>query len=187
MEGLVVKLVETEEERRAAFSLRVRVFVEEQGVPAQEEIDQDDYLPYMADSPSGGPGPGCGPQDGQDKRVIHAIAFVRENPVGTGRVVYRGLPSTASQHPSDRGVMPEPKTGEARIGRMAVVKDWRRMGIGSRILKALEAEAVRWGMAEAVLHAQTHVSAFYSAHGYIEEGEIFLEVGIEHVQMRKRL
>ena len=77
--------------------------------------------------------------------------------------------------------------GEARIGRMAVDADWWGREIGGRILEALEEAARGLGMAEAVLHAQTYVRGFYAGHGYVEEGEVFREVGIEHVRMRKRL
>ena len=144
MEGLVVKLVESEDERRAAYAVRVRVFVHEQGVPYEEELDVE------------------------DKRATHAIAILDEKGVGTGRLVRDGA-------------------GEARIGRMAVDADWRGRGIGGRILEALEEAARGLGMAEAVLHAQTYVRGFYAGHGYVEEGEVFREVGIEHVRMRKRL
>ena len=144
MEGLVVKLVESEDERRAAYAVRVRVFVHEQGVPYEEELDVE------------------------DKRATHAIAILDEKGVGTGRLVRDGA-------------------GEARIGRMAVDPDWRGRGIGGRILEALEEAARGLGMAEAVLHAQTYVRGFYAGHGYVEEGEVFREVGIEHVRMRKRL
>ena len=144
MEDLVVKLVEKEEERRAAFDIRLRVFVQEQGVPVDEELD--DY----------------------DATATHVIASQGKKVLGTGRVVYQ-------------------ETGEARIGRMAVEESWRRRGIGSRIMSTLEQAAKERGMAEAVLNAQTYVKAFYAAHGYVEDGDVFLEVGIEHVQMRKRL
>ena len=70
---------------------------------------------------------------------------------------------------------------------MAVDMAWRRRGIGSRILRILEEEEARRGMAEAVLHAQTYVKDFYAAHGYVEDGEPFEEAGIEHIMMRKRL
>ncbi len=154
MKGLVVKLVETVEERQAAFAIRMRVFVQEQGVPVEEELDE------------------------HDATATHALALLDGRPVGTGRVVCPGKPPD-SYYAQSRN--------EARIGRMAVEGDWRRRGIGSRILKALEEAARQQGMAEAVLHAQTYVKAFYAAHGYAEEGEVFLEVGIEHMQMRKRL
>ena len=144
LEDVVIKLAETEEERQAAFHVRMQVFVEEQGIPVEEELDQDDGA------------------------ATHVIALMGTEAVGTGRVVYL-------------------ESGEARIGRMAVEKAWRRRGIGSRILERLEEEARRRGTGEAILHAQTNVKSFYAAHGYVQEGEVFLEVGIEHVSMSKPL
>ena len=144
MEHLVVKLVETEQELEAAYEVRMRVFVKEQAVPAEEELDE------------------------QDKSATHAIALLSGKTVGTGRVIFS-------------------ETGEARIGRMAVDRQCRRRSIGSRILDALESEARRQGASLAILNAQTYVKSFYASHGYVEEGDVFLEVGIEHVQMRKRL
>ncbi len=144
MEGLVVKLVESEDERRAAYAVRVRVFVHEQGVPYEEELDEE------------------------DETATHAIAILDGKGVGTGRLVRDGV-------------------REARIGRMAVDMEWCGRGVGGRILDVLEEAARALGMAEAVLHAQTYVQGFYASHGYAEEGNVFLEVGIEHVRMRKRL
>ena len=144
MEDLVVKLVETEQERQGAFDIRIRVFVHEQGVPPEEELDRDDDI------------------------AIHAIALLRGEPVGTGRLVRM-------------------ESGEAKIGRMAVEQAQRRGGIGGRILERLEDAGRQQGMAEAILHAQTYVKSFYASHGYVEEGDVFMEVDIEHIQMRKRL
>ncbi len=144
MNGLVVRLVRTAEERRAAFDIRMRVFVQEQGVPAEEEMDA------------------------HDATATHVIALMGQEALGTGRLICT-------------------ESGEAKIGRMAVDGSWRRKGIGGRILSSLEEEARRQGMREAVLYAQTYVKGFYAAHGYVEEGEVFLEVDIEHVKMRKRL
>ena len=186
-ENLVVKLVETEEERQAAFAIRMRVFVQEQCVPAEEELDEDDYLPLAPDLVFKDPRLLSVPYDVQGKQASHAIALVGGKPVATGRVVYHCSRSAADQFSEDREAMLIVKTGEARIGRMAVDKAWRRRGIGSSILRTLEEAAARRGMAEGVLHAQTYVKDFYAAHGYVEEGEVFLEVEIEHVQMRKRL
>ena len=151
MEDLIVKLVETDAERKAAFGLRIRVFVGEQGVPREEELDE------------------------YDDAATHAVALVGNRVVGTGRML---LPDTSTGEAPGRA---------ARIGRMAVDAEWRRRGIGGRILTALEDAASQRGLDRAVLHAQTYVKSFYAGHGYVEEGEVFLEVGIEHVQMGKRL
>ena len=144
----MIKLVESEEERKAAFELRIRVFVQEQGVPEEEELDEEDAT------------------------GTHAVALLGGRVVGTGRVLF----PDAAKGP-----------GTARIGRMAVESEFRRRGIGGRILRALEEAAAHGGLQDAVLHAQTYAKSFYAAHGYLEEGDVFLEVDIEHVQMRKRL
>ena len=148
VERLTIKLVETEEEMEAAIAVRFRVFVAEQQVPAEEELDEFDAT------------------------ATHAIAIVNHQGQGqvvaTGRVVY-GNEDTA-----------------ARIGRMAVDAQWRRKGIGGRILKFLEEQATTQGVDTYVLNAQEYVKDFYAAHGYVQQGGTFLEVDIPHVVMRKQ-
>ena len=62
-EGLIIKLVETEEELEAAMGVRFRVFVSEQSVPVEEELDEDDAT------------------------ATHCIALHEGQVVGTGRLV----------------------------------------------------------------------------------------------------
>jgi predicted GNAT family N-acyltransferase len=38
-----------------------------------------------------------------------------------------------------------------------------------------------------VLNAQRRAEGFYAAHGYVAEGETFMDAGIEHVRMTKAL
>ena len=142
-DSLQIKLVETEEEMEAAMGVRFRVFVAEQQVPAEEELDE------------------------VDATATHAIAVCQGQVVATGRVFYRDEDSAA------------------RIGRMAVDVEWRRKGIGGRILKFLEEEASTHGVSTYVLNAQEYVKHFYAAHGYVERGETFLEADIVHILMRK--
>jgi predicted GNAT family N-acyltransferase len=68
-----------------------------------------------------------------------------------------------------------------------VLKDWRNRGIGGAMLKALVARAKENGYPEAVLSAQVHAMAFYRAHGFVAEGEEYLEAGIRHQAMKRRL
>ena len=42
-------------------------------------------------------------------------------------------------------------------------------------------------MSRSVLNAQEYVKGFYASHGYVEHGEVFLEVEIPHIEMRKHL
>jgi predicted GNAT family N-acyltransferase len=48
-------------------------------------------------------------------------------------------------------------------------------------------EARARGHREAVLSAQVHAAPFYRSHGFVEEGAEYLEAGIAHRDMRRRL
>jgi predicted GNAT family N-acyltransferase len=105
--------------------------------------------------------------DGLDPAATHVIALRRGNVVGTCRLRYPG--------------------GRGKLERMAVEPALRRTGIGSLLVTEAEAEIARHGAEEVYLHAQERFEAFYASCGYASEGETFLEEGIPHVLMRKRL
>jgi predicted GNAT family N-acyltransferase len=103
--------------------------------------------------------------DDLDEKSLHAVAYDAEDkPIGTGRL----LP-------------------EGKIGRMAVVKEWRRRGVGADLLEALIGEARRRGFAEVTLSAQLQAAEFYRAHGFVAEGKVYEEAGILHQAMRRSL
>lgn len=103
--------------------------------------------------------------DEGDEVSIHAVAYDEAGQaVATGRLLPDG-----------------------HIGRMAVRQSARGQRIGSQVLKALLAEAAREGHTELVLHAQLHAWTFYERHGFVGEGEEFMEAGIAHRRMRLRL
>ncbi len=103
--------------------------------------------------------------DDHDALCLHAVAFDVDNkPIGTGRLLPDG-----------------------HIGRMAVVKDWRRRGIGAEILQALIAEARKRGHAEAIVSAQLQAAEFYREQGFVAEGKVYPEAGILHQKMVKKL
>ena len=52
---------------------------------------------------------------------------------------------------------------------MAVVKEWRRRGIGAMILNALVDEARKRGHKEVVLAAQLQAAEFYREQGFVAE------------------
>ena len=64
MDGVVVKLVETEAELEAAIGVRFRVFVSEQAIPAEEELDE------------------------ADATATHVIALFQGQVVGAGRLLH---------------------------------------------------------------------------------------------------
>jgi predicted GNAT family N-acyltransferase len=43
------------------------------------------------------------------------------------------------------------------------------------------------GDREVILNAQTHAAPFYARHGFLREGEEFMEAGIPHITMRASL
>jgi len=103
--------------------------------------------------------------DDQDASCMHAIAYDEAGKaVGTGRLLPDG-----------------------HIGRMAVVKEWRRRGVGAALLEALVAEARRRGHKEVALSAQLQALEFYRGAGFVAEGKVYEEAGILHQQMRKAL
>jgi predicted GNAT family N-acyltransferase len=135
-----IEILSWENARALAAPIRFAVFVEEQGVPPEIELDD------------------------MDAACLHAVAFAEEKPIGTGRLLPDG-----------------------HIGRMAVLKQWRGRGVGSRLLRALVDEARRRGDREVALSAQVHAVAFYRAHGFMEQGGEYLEAGIRHQAMRRPL
>jgi predicted GNAT family N-acyltransferase len=135
-----IKLMSWDKARALASPIRFTVFVEEQGVPREIELDE------------------------QDAVSIHAIVFEQGKPVATGRLLPDG-----------------------HIGRMAVLKDWRDRGIGALMLAALMNRAKERGDAEVVLSAQVQAVPFYRAHGFVPEGEEYMEAGIRHQAMKRRL
>jgi len=144
-----IELCDWAQARADATRIRESVFVAEQGVPAQIELDE------------------------HDPRCLHALARDETaGAVGTGRL----LPSELR---GGRSI--------ARVGRMAVLKAWRGQGIGSSILVRLLEAARERGDTDIVLASQVHARDFYRAHGFLEQGEEFLDAGIPHRAMRRVL
>jgi predicted GNAT family N-acyltransferase len=131
-----IELMPWESARAQASAIRLAVFVEEQGVPPEIEMDAI------------------------DAQCLHAVAFEKETPVGTGRLLPDG-----------------------HIGRMAILKPWRGRGIGSAILERLIEAARRRGDREIVLSAQVHAVGFYRGRGFQPVGEVYEEAGIAHQKM----
>lgn len=113
-------------------------------------------------------------RDAEDAIAFHALASEHKHAIGTGRLL-----------PVQR---PEGEIGTwGRVGRMAVLQSHRKHGVGSMLLKTLEAEAIRRGYAGVLLHAQLAAVEFYKRHGYEPHGAVFEEAGMPHLEMKKKL
>lgn len=123
-----------------ASDIRRRVFIEEQGVPQDEEWD------------------------GRDDACTHFLALIDGTPVGTARLLPDG-----------------------HIGRVAVLAAHRGKGLGVALMEAAIAAARRQGFARVELAAQTRALTFYEHLGFLPEGETFMDAGIPHRNMARRL
>jgi predicted GNAT family N-acyltransferase len=99
--------------------------------------------------------------DGQDEEALHLVAEDESTrAIGTARLLNSG-----------------------QIGRMAVLKEWRREGVGGRLLKEILAVALQEDYPAPWLNAQVSVIDFYTKNHFYSEGERFLEAGITHQRM----
>ncbi len=104
-----------------------------------------------------------------DEIAWHALVYLDQIPVATSRMVREEL--------DDHRVL-------YRIGRMAVLREYRGCGYGSDMMQALLKYGQSEGVQEYYLHAQTYAVKFYEQFGFIAEGDEFEEAGIPHLQMR---
>jgi len=72
-----------------------------------------------------------------------------------------------------------------KIGRVAVLPQWRGRGVGSQIVAHLVKQATELGLVQVYLHAQASAVAFYERLGFQVDGPEFDEVGIPHRRMRQ--
>jgi predicted GNAT family N-acyltransferase len=106
-------------------------------------------------------------RDGRDAESTHLVAIEDGRVVGTCRLLFRG--------------------SVARLGRLAVEPERRGQGIAAAILALADEVALAQGADVISLHAQTYALQLYLDAGYRTRGPEFVEEGIEHVAMDKRL
>ncbi len=73
------------------------------------------------------------------------------------------------------------------LGRVAVLRQFRRKGIGAALVAAAEAQVRSMGGTSLHLHAQCRITGFYKAIGYTPYGEIEDDQGCPHIWMEKQL
>jgi predicted GNAT family N-acyltransferase len=105
--------------------------------------------------------------DGRDGDALHLVAVLDGRIVGTCRLLF-----------VDRTV---------QFSRLAVEVEARRQGIAAELLRTADDEARARRARRIVLHAQTYAVELYVRAGYEPRGRRFVEAGIEHVAMEKRL
>lgn len=69
---------------------------------------------------------------------------------------------------------------EGKLGRMAVLPEWRGQGVGESLLRAVIEKARNMNLSKITAHAQLGALGFYEKSGFIKVGDVFSEVGIAH-------
>lgn len=70
------------------------------------------------------------------------------------------------------------------IGRVAVLKPYRGLGLGYKLMQFIIALAQKQQRPFVNLSSQVHAIGFYQALGFVVEGEEYLDCGIPHIDMR---
>ena len=143
----MIKILESKEELDLGFALRIKVFVKEQNVPVELELDKKDH----------------------SRNTVHIGYFDGEKLIGVARLI-----------DLDKGII--------HIGRVAIDKDYRGKGIGRKLIIGCETTAKNILKREVIieLSAQIQAEKFYESLGYNRVNDkIYLDAGIEHVDMRK--
>ena len=107
--------------------------------------------------------------DGKDEKALHVLGFKADTLVAYTRIF-----------------KPGDYFNEAAIGRVAVANIERKHGYGHVILKAsIAAIQKEFATSSIRLSAQTYLINFYKMHGFVTDGDEYLEDGIPHINMLK--
>ncbi len=74
-----------------------------------------------------------------------------------------------------------------KIQRFCILKEYRKLGIGRKVLEYLEDYYKNLQKKKIIMDAKYSVSNFYEICGYKKISDIFIEAGIEHIKMEKNL
>lgn len=102
--------------------------------------------------------------DELDASALHLLACVEGQAVACARVLPHG-----------------------HIGRMAVLQEWRRQGIGEGLLYEAVQLCLQCGVTHARLSAQVHAIGFYQQAGFEVCSAPYLDANIMHVDMQLEL
>ncbi|BDH04251.1 acetyltransferase [Streptomyces seoulensis] len=116
--------------------------------------------------------------DAYDASAVHVLAVDEDGvPLGTGRLLHGE--AAAAKTGGDASV--------GSLGRLAVTRRARGLGVGAALVRAIEDAARSLGLTAVDLHAQTQALGFYERLGYTAYGPEFQDAGIAHRAMRRPL
>ncbi len=102
--------------------------------------------------------------DGMDEEAIHLLAFKDKKPIGCARFF------VIKNH--------------MQLGRMAVLKEYRREGIGRALIEKAILTAKLNQLSSIYISAQCHAIDFYKKFGFEVTSDIYLDAEIPHRDMK---
>lgn len=99
--------------------------------------------------------------DDIDVSAVHLLATYESHPIACLRIIHY-----------------------QKIGRMAVIKQWRGIGLGASLLVEAINICRKHGTNSIHLSAQTHAINFYQKAGFKQMSDEYCDVDIPHVDMR---
>ena len=110
--------------------------------------------------------------DGLDDQAVHWLGEVTDGQGDPMLLAYtRLLPAGTA-------------FAEASIGRVVTSPLARGTGVGHTLMSESIAELQRrWGVQPIRIGAQAHLQTYYRQHGFEPDGDVYLEDGIDHIEM----
>ncbi|KAI5367681.1 putative GNAT domain, acyl-CoA N-acyltransferase, glucosamine 6-phosphate N-acetyltransferase [Septoria linicola] len=195
-----------------AMIVREEVYVKEQNIPLEHELDEDDPRSFHWIAYASVPARAVVGNDGAERTGSGSTKI----PIGTIRLV----PPPHAPHPvgdghdfpQGNGASHEPNEPYIKIGRLAVIPDFRKTGISKLLIETVLAyakahpyevgplldpasmEALKKGLGVSwkglvLLHAQTGVQKVWKRYGFETDQSMghWDEEGIDHVAMWRRV
>ncbi|MGN0407880.1 MAG: GNAT family N-acetyltransferase [Bacteroides sp.] len=104
------------------------------------------------------------------KAAWHLVLYDNTRPAATARLICKNQ-----------------KEGRYIIGRVAVLMEYRKLHLGSRLVEELEGIAVANGATVLEVSAQCRAKAFYEKCGFAAQGSTYEDEGCPHIKMVKKL
>ncbi len=108
--------------------------------------------------------------DETDATAWHIVLYQNAEPVATGRAF-------PSREDSSIWI----------LGRIAVLKEYRKLHLGREIIAGLEQTARQGRAIKTALSAQIQARPFYEKNGYIASGAVYYDESCPHIHMEKTL
>lgn len=107
--------------------------------------------------------------DGKDAKALHLLGIYEGNIVAYARLFAPGY-----------------YFDNASIGRVVINKEYRDRKWGHNLMQAaIEGIATHYDTSSITISAQLYLKNFYESHGFIQDGEGYLEDDIPHIKMHR--